>query len=79
MNRFDCVVLQDGPGVEKVISDFDPARVILAIKMQWFYRVTRAGRKVNESDIASLLDAMKTVSTRKRGPKKHVEYLVEAA
>lgn len=78
-NQFDCVVLMDGRGVENLIGSFDPARVILVSPTRWLYRVTQAGRRVPESDVAALLEAMKLVAQRKRGPKSRVELLQEAA
>src|SRR5258708_2099397 len=70
--QFDCIVMLDGTGVETLIDNFDMAGVILVSPSGFDPRVTHAGRQVPESDMAALLEAMKVVSARKRGPRPHI-------
>lgn len=78
VKQFDCIVLLDGKGVEKLIRSFDAARVILVPQRE--FRESQAGRQILESDIAGLIDAMRVVAKHKRGPKSRVEqYQQEAA
>jgi len=75
--QFDCIVLLDGKGVEKLIQSFDRSRVILVPQQKM--RESQAGRQILESDIAGLIDAMRVVAKHKRGPKSRVYQLQEAA